>query len=196
MSVNVLVIPEDFRKDRYVLKPIITEMMRGLGVRARVRVCSDPLLGGLGEALKWERISEILERYQGMVRLFLLIVDRDGDERREAKLRELETRARGFLRRADRVFLGENAWQEVEVWLLAGLKDLPKAWQWSEVRAERDPKERFYDDYARKRGLQDSPYEGRAALANEAAKNYLRIRKLCPDDVAALEQRIRAALVD
>ncbi len=51
---NVLVIPEDFRKDQYVLKPIIQKMMQAIGLSARVEVCRDPLLGGVGEALKWE----------------------------------------------------------------------------------------------------------------------------------------------
>jgi hypothetical protein len=31
-------------------------------------------------------------------------------------------------------------------------------------------------------------------LAREAARNYQRIRKLCPEDIAALEDRIRQAL--
>jgi len=52
MSTNVLVIPEDFRTDQYVLKPIIERMMANIGVRACVRVCMAPKLGGLGEALK------------------------------------------------------------------------------------------------------------------------------------------------
>jgi hypothetical protein len=34
---NVLVIPEDFRKDQYVLKPILRKMMQSLGSKARVR---------------------------------------------------------------------------------------------------------------------------------------------------------------
>ncbi len=33
---NVLVIPEDFRKDQYVLKQIIQKMMRAIGLNARV----------------------------------------------------------------------------------------------------------------------------------------------------------------
>jgi len=58
---NVLVIPEDFRKDQYMLKPIVMAMMKEVGKpKARVRVCQDPLLGGISEALKWERIEEIM----------------------------------------------------------------------------------------------------------------------------------------
>nr|MCU0671308.1 hypothetical protein [Myxococcota bacterium] len=84
MAVNVLVIPEDFRRDQYVLKPLAEAMFARQGVKARVQVCRDPLLGGVGEAMKRERLAEILERYRGMTRVFLLIVDRDCDKNRRA----------------------------------------------------------------------------------------------------------------
>lgn len=45
---KILVIPEDFRKDQYILKPIITAIMAKLGKpRTKVMVCQDPLLGGI-----------------------------------------------------------------------------------------------------------------------------------------------------
>jgi hypothetical protein len=194
MSVNVLVIPEDFRKDQYVLKPIVEQMMQALGIRAKVRVCADPLLGGVDEALKWDRLVEIIERYRGMIRVFLLIVDRDCNEARTDRLRALEQQAATMLAGTNKTFLGENAWQEIEVWALAGMLDLPVEWRWKDVREERDPKERYYDGYARSRGVFAGPYEGREQLAREAARNYQRIRQLCPEDVAALEDRVRQAL--
>lgn len=193
MSINVLVIPEDFRKDQYMLKPIIEKMMAALDVKANVRVCADPLLGGVGEALKWERISDIIQRYRGMTRIFILAVDRDGDAAREGRLRGMENQASNRLG-AGKSFLAENAWQELEVWVLAGLKDLPANWSWQEIRAERDPKERYYKPYAEARGVLNEPYEGRGTLAKEAARNYQRIRQLCPEDIQSLEARIRAAL--
>jgi len=42
--------------------------------------------------------------------------------------------------------------------------------------------------------VQDAPYQGRDRLANEAARNYARIRALCDEDVGRLEQRIGEAL--
>jgi hypothetical protein len=194
VSVNVLVIPEDFRKDQYVLKPIIEKMMASLGVRARVVVCPEPLLQGVGEALKWERLAKIIEMYRGMTRLFLLLVDRDCDDNRAARLRGIEQRAEEELAGSDRVFLAAHAWQEAEVWVLAGMQDLPGDWSWKQVRAECHPKERYYDDYVRRRRVFDSPYQGRSLLAREAAANYQRIRKLCPEDIADLEARIRQTL--
>jgi hypothetical protein len=116
---RVLVIPEDFRKDQYMLKPIITAMMEFIGKpRAKVMICQDPLLGGINEALKWENIESIINQYP-MVDLFLLCVDRDGKEGRKSALDKIENQAGNIL--GDRqLLLAENAWQEIEVWVLAG----------------------------------------------------------------------------
>jgi hypothetical protein len=194
MSVNMLIIPEDFRKDQFVLKPIVEKMMASLGVRARVQVCMDPLLGGVGEALKWERMQAIVDRYRGMVRMFLLIVDRDCDEGRKARLDALEGRAEVALAGTDRCFLAENAWQELEVWVLAGVSDLPNGWNWREIRRDCNPKENYYVLYAQRQNAHTGPYGGREVLAKKAALNYQRIRQLCVEDVAALEERVRTAL--
>jgi hypothetical protein len=187
-----LVIPEDFTKDQAVLQPIVEAMLAAVGVQARVTVCMNPRLRGVSDALKWERIERIIDSYRGMYRLFLLVVDRDGKPGRRQKLDRLERSAAKALANTDRVFLAENAWQELEVWVLAGLKDLPR--KWKDVRDEADPKERFFEPHARSRGVHEQPYGGRGTLATEAAANYKRIRDLCKEDVAQLEDRIRAAL--
>lgn len=187
---NVLVIPEDFRKDQYILKPIIEAMLNSCGrPRARVVVCKDPVLGGVNQAMRWEYLKEIFDRYRGMVDLFLLCVDRDGVASRRARLAELEAQAAADLP-ADRVLLAENAWQELEVWVLAG-HELPNQWVWREIRDELHPKERYYLPFAKARAMIDQPAEGRRALSLEAARRYDRIKQLCPEDVANLEQRIK-----
>jgi len=174
---NVLVIPEDFRKDQYMLKPIILAMMSNIGKpRAKVRVCQDPLLGGVVQATKWERMKEIVDRY-AMVNLFVLCVDRDGVEGRRASLDFIEENARNELG-FGRFFVAENAWQEIEVWVLAG-HDLPPEWSWQEIRKEKNPKEEYFIPYSEQRGLSDEPGQGRRTLAREAARRYERIRKLC-----------------
>lgn len=183
---RVLIIPEDFRKDEQILKPIIAAVMGAVGKpKARVTVCKDPLLGGIGEALKWGRIDEIIERYKGMVDLFLLLVDRDQVPGRRQQLDTLEAQAATKTR-----LIAENAWQEVEVWVLAG-HDLPADWVWTEIRAERDPKEQYFEPLARLKGVIDEPAQGRGTLAIQAAKRYDRVRILC-DEVRILEERIRA----
>lgn len=186
---NVLIIPEDFRKDQYIVKPIIKKMLAQVGKpNAKVEVCLDPLLGGISEALKWSRICEILDLYQGMVQVFLLLVDRDGVGGRRQSLDNIESQASEYLR-TSRILFGENAWQEIEVWAIAG-QDLPEGWNWREIRAEVHPKERYFEPLADARKLTHEPGEGRKTLGREAATNYTRIRSRCPEDIGALESRL------
>jgi hypothetical protein len=186
---NVLIIPEDFRKDQHVVKPIIKRMFAEIGKpNAKVLVCFDPLLGGIGEALKWSRIAEILDLYRGMVQVFLLLVDRDGVAGRRQRLDNIESRAAEYLGEG-RVLFGENAWQEIEVWAIAG-QDLLEGWNWQGIRKEIDPKETYFEPLARSRGLIHEPGEGRKTLGREAAANYTRLRSRCQEDLAHLETRL------
>ena len=187
MSFNVLVVPEDFRKDEHILRPIVQEMVGTFRKQARVRICHDPRLGGISEALKWSRIEAILDRYRGLVHCFILIVDRDGKETRRERLNRLEEKARELL--GGEIFFAENAWQEIEVWALAGMNDLPAKWSWAEIRREPDSKEVYFEPYVEMRGL--APGGSRKKLGREAAVNYARIRKLCREDVEALELRLK-----
>ncbi len=187
---KVLVIPEDFRKDQYMLKPIITAMMKALkkgSGTTKVRICQDPLLGGISEALKWENIETIINQYP-MVDLFLLCVDRDGKEGRKVALDKIEKQATEILGQKQ-LFLAENAWQEIEVWVLAGL-DLPREYNWQEIRQEINPKEIYFLPFVQQQKLLDTPGEGRKPLAEKAARRYDRIRQLCSEDIANLETRI------
>ena len=189
MSLNVLVIPEDFRKDQYVLRPLMRRVFEEIGKpRARVEICIDPLLGGVDQALKWERIEEVISMYP-MVQIFLLIVDRDGKPGRRHALDKLEQSAAELLG-ANRILLGENAWQEIEVWALAG-QDLPADWKWSAIREEEHPKEAYFEPHSQSRQLTDEPGAGRTTMGREAAQNYQRVRSRCPEDIAALEGRLR-----
>jgi hypothetical protein len=114
---NVLVIPEDFRLDQYILQPLITAMMSAVGKpKAKVQILTDPLLGSVTAAMSWSNLELIFDRY-GMVDLFLLVVDRDLDPNRRVALDNLEERAKTKC-----VLLAENAWQEIEVWALAAQK--------------------------------------------------------------------------
>ncbi|MGL4551594.1 MAG: hypothetical protein ACRC33_10435 [Gemmataceae bacterium] len=193
MSFNVFVIPEDFRKDQYVLQPLIEALLAECGKpRANVRVCRDPLLGGISQALDRGQLGAIIDRYKGMVQLFLLCVDRDGNAGRRAALDGIEAWAADLVGPAKR-FFGVDAWQEIEVWLLAG-HDLLEDWTWSEVRAEIHPKERYYVPLAESRGVADQPGEGRRQLAAVAAQRFDRIRQRCPEDIQAVEHRIRTWL--
>ena len=186
---RVLIIPEDDRKDQYVLNPIFSQLLRSIGrPRARIRVCQDPRLGGIVEAMKLDRISEIVERYKGMMDIFILCVDRDGEEGRRQRLNEIEAEFVDV-----RVFLAENAWEELETWVLAGL-DLPADWDWDSVRAEVQVKERYFEPLVDQRNLSDKPGGGREPLAEEASRRIDAIRQKCPEDFDHLAQRLEDAV--
>ena len=177
---KVLVIPEDFTKDEFILKPILKALFAEVGKpRAVVQICREPRLRGVAEALKWDRIADIIDMYP-MVDLFLLCVDRDGDNGREASLSGLESRAARILT-PNRTFIGACAWQELEVWALAGVEPKPRAWVWRDVRAARDPKEAYFEPLARSRAIHEGPGNGRKTLADEAARRLPRVLRRCPE---------------
>ena len=102
MSFNVLFSPRDPVKDGYVLKPIIEAMMRAAGKpQAAVVVCrgSSVSRDEPGAALRWQFIQQALSRNAGILHLYLLCVDRDGDVNRQAVLDSLEIQARTFVAR-------------------------------------------------------------------------------------------------
>lgn len=185
---NILIIPEDFRNDQYILKPLFEKLFRSLGrKRANVAICRKPLLGGVGEALKVERLKDIVEQYRGGTDIFILCVDRDGAAGRRGQLDRIEREAGD-----NAVLFAENAWEEIETWALAGL-DLPSGWRWREVRAEVDVKERYFQPLARIRGVAGGLGGGRKALGEEAARRIDAIRAKCPEDFDKLARRVEAA---
>ena len=186
---NVLIIPEDFRNDQYILKPLFSRLFQSIGKRhVRVDVCRDPLLGGVGEALKSERIAEVIGKHGGMTDIFILCIDRDGEQGRRQRLDQIEAEFGDV-----RVFLAENAWEEIETWILAGL-NLPTDWNWSTVRAEVQVKETYFEPLAAQRGLSDALGGGRKHLGEEASRRINAIRQKCPEDFDALAQRLEAAI--
>jgi hypothetical protein len=188
MSLNVLAIAEDFRKDQYVLAPLVRRLFAEIGKpRANIEICKDPLLGGIAQALDWERLDELIGMYP-IVDIFLLLVDRDGNAGRRASLDGLEKKAETKLAE-EKTLIGEHAWQEIEVWALAG-QDLPDDWNWKEIREQIHPKEVYFEPLARRRGLLGEPGEGRTTMGREAAKNYARVRSRCKEDIQVLEARL------
>ncbi|MCI0538490.1 MAG: hypothetical protein L0Z50_25055 [Verrucomicrobiales bacterium] len=186
---NILVIPEDFRKDQFILQPIIAAMMTKLAKPSIVEVLKDPLIGGVEQALNLELLKEIVDANRWRVDLFLLCVDRDAVITRRGVLDRIERHFAGVL--ADsKLLASENAWQELEVWLLAG-HDLLGGWQWSDIRQHRDPKEAYFDELVRVRKLEDDPGGGRKTLGYEAARKYRRIYSRCREDIQVMEKRIQ-----
>ena len=185
---NVLVIPENSRNDQHILKPLFERLFRSIGrKRAHVEVCQNPVLGGIAEAMKIDSLSTIVESYRSMVQVFILCVDRDGQEGRRRQLDRIEEQFRN-----DRTFLAANAWEEIETWALAGLKLLPD-WSWADVRAEINVKEHYFEPLAKQRCVAEGPGGGRKALGREAARNISVIRRKCAEDFGVLAQRLEDA---
>lgn len=186
---RLLIIPEDFRHDQYILQPLFECLIQSTGRRVRIEICRDPLLGGVAEALKVERLLEIVKQYQGMMDIFVLCVDRDGVLGRRQKLDSIEARFE-----STPVFLSENAWEEIETWVLAGLA-LPARWRWADVRREVQVKETYFEPLARERELYLAPGRGRKPLAAEAARNIDAIRQKC-GEFNCLARRLERVLAD
>src|SRR5258707_1812392 len=88
---NVLVVPEAYPNDQFILQPIIKAMMASVGKRhANVKILRDTSVEGVSTALHWNTIKAIIQRYVGEVNLFLLFVDRDGEMSRRVKLDNIE----------------------------------------------------------------------------------------------------------
>ena len=147
----------------------------------------DPVLRGKVEALKEDRIREIVEQYQGMTDVIILCVDRDGETAVRPRLDAIERNRKG-----DRAaFLGQEAWEEIETWALAGLK-LPPQWRWRTIRSEVQVKEIWFDKLVELRGLADAPGRGRKPLGKEAAAKIGAIRQKCPEDFDRLATRLES----
>ena len=186
---RVLVIPEDFRNDQYILKPLFSRLFRSIGKpRVRVEICRDPLLGGIEEALKRERIEEVISKHGGMTDIFILCIDRDGNANRRQRLDHIEGEFGDT-----RIFLAENAWEEIETWVLAGL-NLPRDWRWSDVRSEIQVKEIYFEPLVAQRNLSDTPDGGRKSLGEEASHQIKAIRQKCREDFDALARRLEDAI--
>lgn len=184
---NVLIIPEDFRNDQYLLKPLFERLFADFGRPQTVRVCQNPRLRGVQEALNMERLHEIVTMYP-MVNIFILCVDRDGEKGRRIRLNSIETEFA-----ATQIFVAENSWEEIETWTLAGL-DLPSDWSWPAVRAEVSVKEQYFVPLARLLDVADGPGGGRRALGERASRRIRAIRQKCPEDFDTLAKRLQTLL--
>lgn len=92
----MLIIPEDPTLDRFILEPIVKRIFKELGREPWVETLSNPRLRGVAQALNRGTLEDIIATRR-MIDLFLVLVDRDGDEGRlsVARQREAEHRNRG-----------------------------------------------------------------------------------------------------
>lgn len=184
---KVLVIPEDPHLDQYILKPVIERVFDDLSKKARIEVLQNPRMRGVEDALDHETVDKIVADNR-MVRLFLLVVDRDCDKDRRARLNVLEQRHPGKL-------LAAMGVEEVETWLLAlHRRDVEERHnvKWDSVLSECHPKETFAEPLLERLG-DSGPGNGRKSAMGAIAKQWKSLCELCPE-IPELRERIRARL--
>jgi hypothetical protein len=184
--VKVMVVPEDPTLDQYILKPVVEQIFADLGRSPRVQVLSKPRLRGVAQALDPAILTDIIETNR-MIDLFLVLVDRDGNT--DKRPIEAKERAREH---PDRLFVC-LAIEEVEVWMLALHRDSLDA-SWKEVRAERDPKERFAHPFLAARAPKLGAGGGRAWAMREVGAKWKGVLEVCPE-LDELKQSIREWLL-
>lgn len=193
---NVLIIAEG-PTDEHMLTPIIREMMRAVG-KPHATVRFHPVSnkqGGIDQILRNPQRIQTIIRTNPMADLFLVCIDRDGldgennVENRSAQLNTLLQNMRDTLR-PNQTLLGECAIEEIEVWVIAGhdwRTHFPD-WRWPTIREEPNPKEIYYEPFARAHEVwQLAPGQGRKILAQKAT--YSRIKQFC-EEVQTLETQV------
>ena len=157
-------------------------------------------LGGFGQALKKERISQIVKERRHNVDLFIECIDRDCQHEGNPAAWQNRRKALDFIE--DHVrdtypnskYLAENAIEEIEVWVLAGVDWRARfpGWSWQAIRTDCNPKETYFEPLAKQLGVFAEPGNGRHPLGLQAARQYAKkLRVLCREDLLALEERVR-----
>ncbi len=182
-GLKVLVIPEDPTHDQYVLKPVVEQLFEDLGQRARVEVLQNPRLRGVEQALAAESLAEIMSLYP-MIDLFLLLVDRDAEPGRPARVARLE--------RQFEALMACLAVEEIEVWMLALHRDQLGV-PWANVRAEVHAKEHFAVPFLLAHAPRLAPGQGRKWAMRGIGAAWSGLLQVCPE-LADLRRRLEARL--
>lgn len=182
---RVLIIPEDPTLDQHILKPIVEKVFDDLERTHRVEVLRDPHLSSASQALNQQVVEQIV-RDNPMIDVFILAVDRDCD--RDTHTAKLAARVKEHPTK----LVGVLAIEEVEVWALAlNRKDLDVGL--AKVRAECDPKERFWDPFVTKKGWLGTVGKGRKKAMHSLAGGWSGLLQVCPE-IAEFRERVRAHL--
>lgn len=180
---KVLIIPEDPTLDQHVLRPVVAGIFADLKRPARVDVLTDPHLKGVDQALDRQIVANIIAD-NPMVDLFILAIDRDCNRKKNESLAQARVADH-----PDRL-LACLAVQEVEVWALA-LHRGELTDKWSEIRADCDPKERFWDPFIARKGWGAEVGKGRKRAMRALAGHWSGLLQVCPE-IAALKAEIAA----
>lgn len=159
-----MIIPEDPRYDRYIVQPVVEALLDHIGQPARVETLMNPHVRGVDDAIA--KTPAIIVRYP-QHDVFVLALDRDGDDGRARRMEALQARVRADVR-PPKPLVWCLAEQEIETWLLAAQwpachRAYPK-WTWSDVRTAPDVKERYFQPFFTQHRNLHLPGQGRAKL--------------------------------
>lgn len=203
---DIILIPEDPTRDKYVLKPVFRKMYDWLGVNGYTVEMAPWNPGSVEAATDWDQLEIFIDKVKYTTDFFLLCIDRDADEARRTtdddrkpdQIDRLRNRAHekfadeGWL---DTTFFGVAAREEIEVWALGGIDYLPDDWTWRDVRRDPHPKENYFEPFAEELGVEEREYGGIQALGRKSASNYRRLRRKCRE-LERLEDRIENWLTE
>ncbi len=183
---KALLVCEDPKLDAFILRPILSRILKDAGKpKAKVDIC-DRRSVGQGIAGLTKNLPAILAQYR-MHKLIVVVIDRDANQPTNH-----ESRMQYFHSLDERV-VGVCAVEEVEVWML-GLypNELGEAWQ--KVRAERNVKERFAAPFLRQADF-GGPGRGRslAMRALSGSGSWSGLLSRCPE-ISELRQQIKDRL--
>ncbi|MCH7687053.1 MAG: hypothetical protein IH899_10300 [Planctomycetes bacterium] len=174
--IKTVVICEDDRLDQYILTPVINQIFKELGQKVRIQFVPHTEIQGFNQAVQKAKHKIVLSRYP-MADVFFLIIDRDGNENRENG--KFADRLADAAASGNQMF-GCLAVEELEVWALAlHHRDLNEDWE--TIRKHRDPKEAYFEPFARQKKWHTGPGKGRKSAMNILRQKWDRLKNRCPE---------------
>ena len=169
---KALLVCEDPSLDAFILRPILSRILKDAGrPTARVDTC-DRRSVGKGIAGLSKNLPAILDQYR-MHELIVVVIDRDANQPTNH-----ESRMQHFCSLDGRI-VGVCAIEEVEAWML-GLYPNELGAAWKEVRAERDVKERFAVPFLREASF-GGPGRGRKQAMRALSGSWSGLLSRCPE---------------
>jgi len=189
MGYKVLLVLEDPTYDQFIARPVVQRLLADAGKpNAKVHHMTEPHLGGIEQVFDERRWDQILAKYRSWD-LFVVVIDRDGDQHRQERAAKWAKK----IKEKNGVCAWCLAIEELEVWAMAPFSNKLKT-PWKEVRAARDPKERFFEPLVKQLGFV-GPGAGRKAMMRRAMQHFASITGKCPE-VERLGHELAAVVKD
>lgn len=186
MTYRVLLVLEDFVKDRFVVKPVVEAIFANLDAQARVEIYPVKM-GGWMKALDKNELTRIAT-VEKSSNLIIVACDRDCNRNNvieKAQAREAELAGR---------LLVCLAIEEIETWLMWLHKDDDEmSASWGDIRAHCDPKEAYAEPFLKAKGWTGGPDDGRKSAMKALAQRSRGLIESC-EEIAGLRQKIKDML--